>query len=217
MFPEHTWYEWKFKQVPDGFWNDKNNQKKYTEWLGKKKGYEKLDDWYQISYKNIYDNHGSGLLKNYYNGSPKQFIISMFPEHNWNICKFAKHYSKGEIEWLEYMKIERYPDIVHILNNNNEQYKIPNTYYLADGYSKSNNTILEYHGDFWHGNPKIYNQNDINPKCNKTYGELYKNTIKKKEICEKIGYNYISIWESDWFTAKNVIIKRQKLFKNNKL
>ena len=49
-----------------------------------------------------------------------------------------------------------YSRYLHVINNDNGEYSIPNSRYHADGYSENKNLILEYHGDYWHGNPKIY-------------------------------------------------------------
>ena len=48
------------------------------------------------------------------------------------------------------------------------EYYIPNSKYKADGYCKENNTIYEFLGDFWHGNPLIsrFSSQKINPKNN---------------------------------------------------
>ena len=96
------------------------------------------------------------------------------------------------------------------INNNNGEYSIPNSNYHADGYSENKNLILEYHGDFWHGNPKIYNPEEINSVTTTTYGELYQKTLEKQRFCEESGYKYISIWESDWLRGINSIITLQK-------
>ena len=65
----------------------------------------------------------------------------------------------------------------------------------------------------WHGNPEIYNQEDINPITKTTYVEQYIKTLKKQRFCEESGYNYVSIWESEWFSFKNSIIHLQRIFK----
>ena len=33
--------------------------------------------------------------------------------------------------------------------------------YIVDGYDSKTNTIYEFNGDFWHGNPNIYNLTDL--------------------------------------------------------
>ena len=73
----------------------------------------------------------------------------------------------------------------------------------ADGYDEKSNTIYEFLGDYWHGNPKIFNKNDVNTRAHKTFGELYKNTIKMLNRLKSFGYNIKYIWESDWDYFRN--------------
>ena len=67
--------------------------------------------------------------------------------------------------------------------------------------------IYELYGDHWHGNPEIYNPNDINPSNHKTYGELYRKTIEREEILINAGYKITSIWEKDYIEIKRKIKK----------
>ncbi len=78
----------------------------------------------------------------------------------------------------------------------NRQVKIDK--YFVDGYDPDTKTIYEFNGDFWHGNPKKYNKDDINSIVGKTFGELYEMTMKKRNNLEELGYKVISIWESDF-------------------
>ena len=39
---------------------------------------------------------------------------------------------------------------------------IPMSNYKADGYCKETNTVYEFNGDYFHGNPTIYDQTDEN-------------------------------------------------------
>jgi hypothetical protein len=70
--------------------------------------------------------------------------------------------------------------------------------YKVDGYCNKTNTIYEFNGDFWHGNPKLYYHDDINPKNLIKFGFLFKKTLHKEMLCRKLGYNYICIWEYEW-------------------
>ncbi len=45
---------------------------------------------------------------------------------------------------------------------NDGEYQIPGTRYKADGYCSETNTIYEFHGDYWHGNPSKFSPTDIN-------------------------------------------------------
>lgn len=70
--------------------------------------------------------------------------------------------------------------------------------YNVDAYNPDTNTIYEFNGDFWHGNPNKFNPDSINPIWNITYGELYHRTLEKQTKLMAAGYNFISIWESDF-------------------
>jgi hypothetical protein len=94
------------------------------------------------------------------------------------------------------MEIKHSVKIDHAQNKG--EYIIPNSRYKADGYSGIINTVFEFHGDFWHGNPKIYDKNKVNPRNGLTFGELYNRTILKSNFIKDKGYNLIEIWEYDW-------------------
>ena len=70
--------------------------------------------------------------------------------------------------------------------------------YKVDGIDKFTNTIYEFLGDYWHGNPIKFNANEINPSNKKNYGELYTDTLKKLDTLKSMGYNVRYVWETDW-------------------
>ena len=99
---------------------------------------------------------------------------------------------------------------------NQGEYKIPNTLYKVDGYIRETNTVIQFSGSFYHGDPRVYSKNYFNTKVNKTMGELYERTIKISNIIRNKGYNLIEIWEYDWLRFVNVIrmIQRNWRYKN---
>jgi hypothetical protein len=127
-------------------------------------------------------------------------------------CNCSNQYSKSQIEWLEF--ISKYYNIYIQHAVNNEEYKIPNTNLKADGYCKETNTVYEYHGDYWHGNPLIFNQKDKS-FFGKTYGELYENTLKREQKIKELGYNLVVMWENDWIKINKSIKKIQNKFRNS--
>lgn len=70
--------------------------------------------------------------------------------------------------------------------------------YLVDAYDPRNNTVYEFDGDYWHGNPDVYNSNDINDVNGKSFGYLYEKTIRKQLDIINSGFNLIKIWENDF-------------------
>jgi len=141
----------------------------------------------------------------YKNNSTKIKIIC--PEHgdfeqnpnhhlNGSDCPLCSHknISKMETEWLDSKNIAK--------ENRNVLIIIDGKKYKPDAYDSATNTIYEFYGDFWHGNPKIYNQNKINKANKKSFGELYNKTMERENKLLYAGYNVISIWEHDWIKGK---------------
>jgi hypothetical protein len=58
----------------------------------------------------------------------------------------------------------------------------------------------------------IYNPKDINPCTKTSYEQLYNKTLNKQIFCEKEGFTYIYIWESEWIRGKNAVISLQKKY-----
>ena len=140
--------------------------------------------------QNPYNHYGAG------NGCPK-------------CCQ--NNYSKKQILWLNHISKYYNLNIQHA--EITYEFTIPETQYRADGYCKENNTIYEFHGDFWHGNPNIYNHNDINKITNCTFKELYDKTIIKEKRIKELGYNLVVIWEYDWNKINKCVKILQQKFK----
>jgi len=107
-------------------------------------------------------------------------------------CSETASTSKGEKEWLDSLGLPNTPSHRQVPK------KIGGVTYRFDGYDPNTNTVYEYHGDYWHGNPKIYNPDDKNAYNGKTMLELFNRTVKRSRIIRDSGYNLISIWESEW-------------------
>lgn len=84
-----------------------------------------------------------------------------------------------------------------------------------DGYCKKTNTVYEFHGDYWHGNPKKYDPNKRNEVAGKTFGELYKKTKARERYIKSQGYTLVVMWESEY--DKNNSNKRKKNQKQEKM
>lgn len=65
--------------------------------------------------------------------------------------------------------------------------------YRPDFLIKSKNIIIECHGDYWHANPIIYSDDNLN--------NMQKLAVlrdqRKKEVYESLGYTYIVYWENE--------------------
>jgi len=100
--------------------------------------------------------------------------------------------SKKETAWLDSLKENN-----SLLRSYTIKVEGKRAFY-ADAYDPITNTIYEFYGDFWHGNPKIYTSTDLNKVTNSTFGALYEKTLNKENDLKALGYNIVSIWENDW-------------------
>ena len=82
------------------------------------------------------------------------------------------------------------------------QYRIPTMRYQVDGFSLETNTIYEFLGDYWHGNPKIYSAEVKLHNSALTCGLVHTRTFNRFSKLSKLGYVIKYIWESDWKTWK---------------
>ena len=66
--------------------------------------------------------------------------------------------------------------------------------YKTDAYDKDNKIVYEFFGYFWHGHPDYFNPDDVNPRNNVKFGELYQRTLDKINHIQSSGFTLISKW-----------------------
>ena len=74
--------------------------------------------------------------------------------------------------------------------------------------------IIEFNGDYWHMNPKIYKANDINKTKKLTAQEIWDFDKRKMECAEEHGYKVLYIWESEYNESRSAVIKKCMEFFN---
>lgn len=111
--------------------------------------------------------------------------------NNRNGCpKCVGSVSKLETRWLDVLGIDS--------ANRQKTIKVGERLFFVDAYDPTSNTIYEFYGDYWHGNPALYSSNEVNANNHKTFGELYAKTIEKEKVLKDAGFILVSIWESDF-------------------
>ena len=108
--------------------------------------------------------------------------------------------SNVETAWLDSINIPRDP--IH----RNVSMKVNGRQFRFDGFDPNTNTIYEFNGDYYHGNPEKYDSDILNKVTHCTFGELYRRTLNKEAWLKSAGYNVISIWESDFKRNKELIL-----------
>lgn len=59
------------------------------------------------------------------------------------------------------------------------------------------NRIIEFNGDYWHCNPKIYSSTFYNKNMKKTAEEKWKLDVDKIKFAKDRGYEVMVVWEND--------------------
>lgn len=102
-----------------------------------------------------------------------------FVKPNWS--------SKVENEWLDTIKL-------------------PTTFRQKFLYCNGNvsvdalvgNTVYEFYGSFWHGDPRVFDHNSINTKNGIPFRQLYQKTIERHKRILDAGYEIKFVWEYDY-------------------
>jgi len=125
-------------------------------------------------------------------------------------CAKCTHTISGvEVEWLNFNNLP--DDAIHrqvLLKFNGKYFK------RVDGFDPETNTVYEFYGDYFHGNPKIYKAGDENKTNHMLFGELYRRTLEKEKLIKDSGYKLITMWESDFkqIKARQIFRKSAALF-----
>lgn len=72
----------------------------------------------------------------------------------------------------------------------------------------ANNKIIEYNGDFWHSNPKIYSADYVNPRTKLVASKKWKLDEEKIKFAQDRGYEVLVVWESDFKQNKEEVLKK---------
>jgi len=97
--------------------------------------------------------------------------------------------SKPEQAWLNSLDIP--------LEHRQYPIKVGSKIFKVDGFDPTTNTIYEFYGDYWHGNPAIYSPSETNSDNKRTFGDLYQETIRRETILRNSGYKLIIKWETN--------------------
>jgi hypothetical protein len=108
-------------------------------------------------------------------------------------CSKCTHrISKPETEFLDYLKIPMENRDKYITRKDETVHKR----YQID--ALVGNGVYEFLGNYWHGNPRLFNRNDTHPVLKRTYGEIYDYMIDKFDYLSLNGYKVTYVWEDDW-------------------
>lgn len=104
-------------------------------------------------------------------------------QHRYRISKFQREvfesYKKKDERW----ELEK---------------PIKGTYYTADLYNDATKEIVECYGDYWHCNPKRFDETFYHKHTHRTAKETWTFDADRTKVLEALGYKVKIVWESDW-------------------
>ena len=86
-------------------------------------------------------------------------------------------------------------------------YKMPGYYHEYDGFLVSENLLIEFDGDYWHGNESLY---DLTPRMKSQRYKDWQHNVKALEE----GYNIIRVYQSNSRTLLKEIKEHGTISKN---
>lgn len=166
--------------------------------------FTKPPDYYLQECIKVYGNKYEYDFSNYFNR--KSYIRIKCKQHGWFTQQLCEHLrgsecpycfktkSKKEASWLDSLGIP-------LENRNKTLFLKDKTHIIVDGYDQKSNTIYEFYGDFWHGNPNVFKETEINKVTKTTFKQLYDETKEREDIIKKNGFNLVTIWEKEFTNA----------------
>ena len=124
--------------------------------------------------------------------------------------RFTNGYSKisQEFFWKIYNSYKNNEEVY--FGELNKEYHISDNgkIYLYDYVDLKNKFVIEYNGDIFHANPKMFNENDRPNPFNKnlTAKEIWDYDKRKLELLKYNGIDYMIVWESDYKNNPDKII-----------
>ncbi len=78
-------------------------------------------------------------------------------------------------------------------------------YHELDIYIPSKHLAIEFNGDYWHMNPRLYNESYYNSQSHCIAKDKWEYDRLKKEECESLGIKLIVVWEYDWIHSRKEV------------
>lgn len=116
---------------------------------------------------------------------PSQHLISAV---GCPMCTYSV--SRPETKWLDSLGIDNAFRQARVILDSRSR--------SVDAYNPDTNTVYEFWGSWWHGDPLLFDSTDLHKVAQVTYGELYRRTMEKRSLILSAGYLLVDMWESDF-------------------
>jgi hypothetical protein len=90
LYPRRDWKPWLMHKTPQRFWTDPAHRHAYMRWLGRRRGFRSINDWYKLRKADVLATGGSGLLANYFGNSIIALLRDYKPDRDWQEWRFVE-------------------------------------------------------------------------------------------------------------------------------
>ena len=95
-------------------------------------------------------------------------------------------------DWMDYFAYSTGVEIEHKMNTGKEKRVGP---YPVDGFIRENNSIMQFHGCYWHSHDCWLTKSVKDEKWHKNRQQKYEKTLETTAYLRSKGFNVIEMWE----------------------
>ena len=183
----------KLSKISKELWQDKNYRNKVIKGVSKPR-------------RESFKAEQSKRITQWYQDNPKQKEIrSKKMKESWEEGKIEPNINSINESKLEKELREK---IIKLLPNRNVRkstIKINKKWFYPD-IRIDKNIIIEFYGNYWHANPRIYKKNDI-IHHNLTAEQIWHDNKKRIKILENNRFKVFIVWQDEYQNNENKTIK----------
>ena len=204
FYPKFVWEEWLFDRTKEGFFNSKENLKRYFDWLYKELNFKKMEDFYTITNDVLDYYNGRGLTNTYPVYSDA--IIKAYPKIQWDKTRFGI-YKKTQKNLYNLVKeiLPKERVIWEFRDSQKLRYRYStNAKFEIDIYIPSKKIGIEYQGEQHFRRSWKFN----NPI--KKFKRLQERDKEKRIICKEEGITLLEVlytWKGDKYSIEKMLSK----------
>lgn len=121
---------------------------------------------------------------------------------------YEKVYKNSKIGYIS----KGQQEIFHILKHEDFELESQYSSLQLDIVDYKHKFIIEFNGDLWHANPRIYQPDEYISVIKMTAKEKWQKDYERRRYLESQGFKVVVVWESTWLTTPEKVF--EKIFEN---